>query len=147
MTSGRASNFWDLDGLFSSLLHQKDITVLHCLFVRGVHKYPVQFLHRVKLGFYRQQLDCLLNSLFRLTTKKTSKLRITGPLWRKSPAIGAFASQRVSNAESGSLSWHHHEMWIFPIIYYFHHVHVVFFKMYFKFKLVWVCVNFTAVIK
>ena len=31
-----------------------------------------------------RQLDCLFNCLFNLTTKKTSKLHITGPLWGES---------------------------------------------------------------
>ena len=29
------------------------------------------------------QLNCLFNNLFRITTKKTSKLRMRGPLWRE----------------------------------------------------------------
>ena len=33
-------------------------------------------------------LDCLFNSLFRPTTKTTSKLRITGPLWGESNVRG-----------------------------------------------------------
>ena len=31
-----------------------------------------------------RQLDCLFNNLFKLTLKKTSKLRISGPLWVES---------------------------------------------------------------
>ena len=52
-----------------------------------------------------RQLDCLSNGLFRLRSKETSKLRITGPLWRES---GGFPSQRDSNAESVSISRHYH---------------------------------------
>ena len=50
-----------------------------------------------------QQLACLFNSLFKLTSKKTPKLRIAGPLWvhpwSKSPL------QRASRAENLSISW------------------------------------------
>ena len=44
--------------------------------------------------FY-QLRDCLLNRLFRLSSKKTSKLRVTG----LSPVTGEFPAQKSSNAE------------------------------------------------
>ena len=49
---------------------------------------------------YHQQLDCLLNNLFRPTTKKTPKLHITNPLWGESndhrliPSKGAIHADR-----------------------------------------------------
>ena len=41
--------------------------------------------------------------------KKISKIIITGPLWGESspPVTGGFPSQRASNAQSVSMSWHH----------------------------------------
>ena len=47
---------------------------------------------------YHQQLDYLFNSLFSLTSKKTSKL-----------VTGGFPSQRASYVENVSISWHHHD--------------------------------------
>ena len=56
------------------------------------------------------QLDCLLNSLFRLTTTtKIPKLCITGPLWGESTSIGGFPSQRASYAESICMSRPRHD--------------------------------------
>ena len=48
-----------------------------------------------------------VNWLFRLAPKQTSKLGITGPLWRESTVTSWFLSQRGSNAESVSMSCHH----------------------------------------
>ena len=55
-----------------------------------------------------QQLYCLFHSLFKPTTKKTSKLYITDPLWGNPPVTGRFPSQRATNVERISMSWHHH---------------------------------------
>ena len=58
-----------------------------------------------------QQFGCLFNSLFRVTTKETSKLGITGPCQRNPPVTGGFPSQRASNAERFSMSWCNHVHW------------------------------------
>ena len=52
---------------------------------------------RVGVSTYRR-LDWLLNLLFRLRSKKTSKLRVTGICEGNSPVIGEFPTQRASNA-------------------------------------------------
>ena len=53
-------------------------------------------------------LDCLLTSLIRRRSKKTSKLRVTG-LCEGNPLVtGGFPSQRTNNAENVSIWWHHH---------------------------------------
>ena len=52
-----------------------------------------------------QPHDCLLNRLFRRTSKKTSKLRVTGLC----AGTGEFPAQMVSNAENVSIWWRHHE--------------------------------------
>ena len=43
-------------------------------------------------------IDCLFNSLFRLTTK-TSKVRVTVPLWGETSLTGCFPAQKDSEAE------------------------------------------------
>ena len=47
-----------------------------------------------------QNLDCLLSRLFKRTSKKTSKLFVTGLCERNPPVAGGFPSQRASNAEN-----------------------------------------------
>ena len=55
------------------------------------------------------QLDWLFNSLFRITTKKTSKLHITGLL------LGVIHQWPVEpNVESVSISQHHHDIETVP---------------------------------
>ena len=41
-------------------------------------------------------------------SKKTSKLRVTGPLCGNSPVTGEFPAQRASNVENVSIWWRHH---------------------------------------
>ena len=55
-----------------------------------------------------QSHDCLLNSLFRRRSKKTSKLRVTGLCAGNSPGTGEFPAQMTSNAEIVSIWWRHH---------------------------------------
>ena len=45
---------------------------------------------------------------FKRISKKTSKLRVTGPCEGNSPVSGEFPAQRASNAENVSIWWHHH---------------------------------------
>ena len=56
-----------------------------------------------------QPHDCLLNRLFRLRSKKTSKLPVTGLGGGNSPATGEFPVQRPNNAENVSIWWRHHD--------------------------------------
>ena len=54
-------------------------------------------------------LDCLLHRLFRLRSKKTSKLRVTG-LCEENPSVpGGFPSQKASNTENVSIWWRYNE--------------------------------------
>ena len=55
-----------------------------------------------------QPYDCLLNGLFKLRSKKTWKLRVTGLGAGKSPETGEFPAQMASNAENVSSWWRHH---------------------------------------
>ena len=56
-----------------------------------------------------QSHDCLLNCLFKLISKKISKLRVNGLCAGNSPVTGEFHAQRASNVENVSIWWHHHE--------------------------------------
>ena len=55
-----------------------------------------------------QHHDCLLNRLFRLRSKKTSKLCVTGLCAGNSPGTGEFPAQTASYAENVSIWWRHH---------------------------------------
>ena len=55
-----------------------------------------------------RHLDCLLNPLFRHTSKKTSKLRVAGLCDGKPPVTSGFPSHRARNAENASIWWRHH---------------------------------------
>ena len=55
-----------------------------------------------------QPHDCFLNRLFGRTSKKTSKLHVTGLCEENSPVTGEFPVQRASNAENVSILWRHH---------------------------------------
>ena len=56
-----------------------------------------------------QPHECLLNCLFRRTSKKTSKLRVTGLCKGNSPLTGECPSQRASDAENVFIWWRHHD--------------------------------------
>ena len=57
-----------------------------------------------------QPHGCLLNRLFRLKSKITSKLRVTGLCAGNSPGTGEFPAQMASYAENVSIWWRHHEI-------------------------------------
>ena len=59
-----------------------------------------------------QPHGCLLNRLFRRTSKKTSKLRVTGLCAGNSPGTGEFPAQMASYAENVSIWWRHHDLYI-----------------------------------
>ena len=56
-----------------------------------------------------QPRECLLRRLIRRTSKKTSKLRVTGLCAGNSPETGEFPAQMASNAENVSIWWRHHD--------------------------------------
>ena len=55
-----------------------------------------------------QPRECLLRRLITRTSKKTSKLRVTGLCAGNSPETGEFPAQMASNAENVSIWWRHH---------------------------------------
>ena len=61
-----------------------------------------------------QRLDCLPNRLFMRTSKRTSKLRVTGVCEGNPPVTIGFPSQRASNAENVSIWWPHRE-WVYVV--------------------------------
>ena len=76
---------------------------------------PLQFWHSLQWRHNKhdgvsnhQPPDCLLNYLFGLRSKKTSKLRFTGLCAGNSTVTGEFPAQMASNAESVSIWWCHH---------------------------------------
>ena len=52
-----------------------------------------------------QHIDCLLSRLFRLTSKKASKLRVTSLCKGNPPVTSRFPTQRTSQAENISICW------------------------------------------
>ena len=70
---------------------------------------PLHWRHNGRDGVSNHQpCHCLLNSLFRRRSKKTSKLRVTGLCAGNSPVTGEFPAQMSSNAENVSIWWCHH---------------------------------------
>ena len=66
-------------------------------------KISLQWRHNELDSISNQQPhDCLLNRLFRLRSKKTSKIRVTCPCEENSPVTGEFLAQRASNVENVS---------------------------------------------
>ena len=55
-----------------------------------------------------QPHHCLLNRLLRLSSKKTSRLHVTGLCAGNSPVTGEFSAQMASYAENVSIWWRHH---------------------------------------
>ena len=65
-----------------------------------------------------QPHDYLLNRSFRRSSKKTSKLRVTGLCAGNSPGTGQFPAQMASNAENVSIWCRHHgwnAFWVWEI--------------------------------
>ena len=79
------------------------------IFIHAIHKKAdiaifIKVMSHEHHGFLSyQQLYCLFNSLFRLTSKKTSKLNITGFFLR-----GIHWLSVISLTKGISMLWHHH---------------------------------------
>ena len=69
----------------------------------------LQWRHNGRDGVSNHQpLHCLLNPLFRLRSKKISKLRVTGFCAGNSPVTGEFPARKSSYAENVSIWWRHY---------------------------------------
>ena len=66
---------------------------------------PLQWRHNGVAN--HQPHDCLI-CLFRLRSKKISRLRVTGLCVGNSPVAGEFPAQMANNAENVSTWWRHH---------------------------------------
>ena len=72
---------------------------------------PIRLRHNERDGVSNcQPHNCLLKRLSRRRSKKTPKLRVTGPCAGNSPMTSEFPAQRASNAENVSIWWRHHAM-------------------------------------
>ena len=115
--------------VYSDAHQRKHQSSASLAFVQGIHRWPVNSPHEGPVtrkmfpfddvimdfcslqwrhnGRYdisnHQPHDCLLNHLFRLRSKKTSKLRVTGLCAGNSPVTGEFPAQMASKAENVSI--------------------------------------------
>ena len=87
-------------------IHEQYINAWLCYTVAVRNVWPLQWRHDERYGISNHQpCDCLLDRLFRRTTKKIPKLRVTGLCATISPVTGEFSAQRTSipNAENVSI--------------------------------------------
>ena len=96
---------WHQNFRFSGIQHRIDINPLSIIRVTSYdHHGALQWRHNEHDGVSNhRRLDCLLNRLFRRRSKKASKLSVTGLC----EGNHRFPSQRVRNAENGSIWWRH----------------------------------------
>ena len=72
---------------------------------------PLPWLHNEHDGVSNHQPhDCLLKCLFVRTSKKTSKLRVTGLCEGHSAVTSEVPAQKASNAANVFIQWCHHEV-------------------------------------
>ena len=100
---------WDLKILWNSLKKEGRLNIN-----KPLHHYTLQWRHDGRDSVSNHQPhDCLPNHLFRCSSRKTSKLRVTGFCTGNSPVTGEFPAQMASNAENVSiLLRHHEEFWL-----------------------------------
>ena len=108
---------WKNHGITSSRKYLPDHVAEHELELHLISRKLIKCLHHTALQWRpngrgsvsnHQPHDCLLNRLFRLRSKKASKLRVTGLCVGNSPVTGEFPPQMASNAENVSIWWRHH---------------------------------------
>ena len=81
------------------------------ILVPYVKSYPLRRRHNGQGSASNDQPHhCLINSLLRRRSKKTSKLRVTGLYKGNSPVIGEFPAQMANNVENVSIWWRHHAL-------------------------------------
>ena len=93
------------DSITMRYLHSNAIAVFYCaaMLTTG-QSYTLQWHHNGRDDDSNHQPHhCLLTSLFRCRSKKTSKLRATGLCAGNSPVTGEFPAQMASNAENVSI--------------------------------------------
>ena len=94
-----------------------DTCQMHCEICERelINLYTLQWRHNERLGLSNHRHhDCLLNRLFRLRWKKSSKLTVTG-LCEGNPLVNnGLPSQRARYAENVFIWWRHH---VLPLAY------------------------------
>ena len=93
--------------------HDMHLWIIHiipeCIYSDIFHICSLQWRHNGRDGVSNYQLhDCLLNRLFRLRSKKISKVSVTGLCEGNLPVTGEFPARRASKAENVSIWWRHH---------------------------------------
>ena len=79
----------------------------------------LQWQHNERHGISNHRhLSCLLNRLFRVRSKETSKLGVTGLCEGNTLGTGDFPAQRASNVENVSIWWHHHVKHVLSVLQY-----------------------------
>ena len=93
--------------IYDPALHERDICVKfnHLFFLQVCQWLDKYERHGVS---DHRELDCLFSSSSRLTTKKISKVHVTGPLWGNPLVSNGFPAQMARRADSVSMSWRHH---------------------------------------
>ena len=93
--------------IYDPALHERDICVKfnHLFFLQVCQWLDKYERHGVS---DHRDLDCLFSSSSRLTTKKISKVHVTGPLWENPLVSNGFPAQMARRADSVSMSWRHH---------------------------------------
>ena len=81
--------------------------------------FPLQWRHKECHDVTNHRhLNCLLSRLVRCTSKKTSKLCVTGLCEGNPPVTGGFPSQMASNSENVSIWWRQHMLYICIFVWY-----------------------------
>ena len=89
--------------------HQPCGTVDICTYHNNIPSQP--HYSDVIMGAIASQitgLTIVCSAVFKRSSKKTSKLRVTGLSAGNSPVTGAFIAQKASNSENVPISWCHH---------------------------------------
>ena len=90
----------------TSICHTRGIT---SYIASWASHHALRWCHNERDGVSKHQPHyCLFNHLFRRTSKKTSKLRVTGLCVGNSLVTGEFPAQMASNAENVFIWWRHH---------------------------------------
>ena len=96
------------------------IPIVCCLTRRVLLPYlcgiPLQWHHDERDDVSNHRcLDCFLKRLFGCSSRKTSKLYVTGLCEGNSPGTGDFPAQRSSNAENVSIWWRLHAKMVITV--------------------------------
>ena len=119
--SNRNSNIFIRKNAFENIVHENGGHLVSSSMCLSHQRYPLPILRNEPTFHYidvimsamasqkPQPHDCLFNCLLRCTSKKTSKLHVTGLVCAGNSLVTCeFPAQRDSNAENVSIWWRHH---------------------------------------